>query len=231
MSGAWGGAWGGSGSETNSYTRTREQLRDMIARKLRVLGIDRTLSADEEVLILEGMDVRLKALHQLGVLWWKVNPAPTDMDLTANVATASGPTDMLYPMTLHIQKSGDDFPVSIVNNGTYQEVVSKTDTGMPQIAVVYGRTFRFYPVPDQDYTAKLTYQQIVEDSDAATSPDVVEGAILHLKTIIAADLADDFGLPEQRVVRLMAERKQAEGDLRRLIAPRFDVQPVQAEYF
>lgn len=216
---------------STSFVRTREQLRDMIARKLRVLGIDRTLSGDEEGLILEGLDVRLKALHGLGVLWWKVNPAPTDVSLTANVAIATGPTDMLYPLTLHIRQSGDDFPVSIVDSGTFQSIVTKTDTGIPEMAVVFGSTLRFYPVPDQNYTAKLTYQKIIDDTAASTVPDVVAGASLHLATIVAADLADAFGLPEPRVVRLMAERKQAEGELRRLIPPLIETQPVKAEYF
>lgn len=216
---------------STSYTRAREELRDMILRKLRVLGIDRTASPDEHALVLEGIDVRLKALHGLGVLWWKVDPTPSDVALTANVATATAPTDMLYPETMHIRLNAEDFPVSIVNNAAFQAIGTKTDTGRPEQVVVYNGTFRFYPVPDQDYTAKLTYQKIVDDTADATAPDVVAGAVLHLKTIVAADLADDFGLPEARVQRLLAERKDAEREFRRLIAPRFESQPVKAEYF
>jgi hypothetical protein len=203
----------------------------MILRKLRVLGVDRVASPEEEAIVYEAIDVRLKALHQLGTLWWKVSPTPTDVVLTAGVATATAPTDMLYPVSLKIRRNNEDFPLDIVSNAAFQDIGTKLDTGRPEKVVVYNGTLRFYPVPNENYTVKLVYQKIVDDTVAGAAPDLVAGAVVFLKTIIAYDVADDFGAPENRMPRLAAEAKEAKHDLRSLLPQRASTETVTVEYF
>jgi hypothetical protein len=214
-----------------SYTRTREQVRDMVLRKLRVLGVDRTASADEAEIIYEALDLRLKELHRLGVLWWKVSAAYTDVALTANVATATAPVDMLYPETVFIRYSDNDYPVSIIDHRAYQEIGTKSDKGRPEKVLIAAGTMRFYPVPDSNYTAKLTYQKIIDDSAASTAPDVPVQLMRWLKDLIAYDTGDDFRVPEPRMIRFEREAEKAERRIRALTPQVFETQSVQAEYF
>lgn len=214
-----------------TFTRTREQFRDMVLRKLRVLGVDRTPQGEEEAIVIEALDVRLKELHRLGVLWWKVSSTLTDVTLTANVATANAPSDILFPVTLHIRHNDEDLPVDLIDHRRFQEIGTKSDTGIPEQAVLFGGAFRFYPVPDSSYTAKLTYQKIIDDSAASTAPDVIVSALRWLKDLVAYDCADDFRVPEPRMIRLEREAGVAERKLRALFPQRIEPQPVEAEYF
>lgn len=214
-----------------AYTRTREQLRDLVLRKVRVLGVDRTASSEEEAIVDEAIDLRLKELHRLGTLWWKVAAASTSVALTGNVATAVAPADMWAPITVKINLNNEDYPVSIVDTRYYQNIGTKLDTGRPEVVVVSAGLLRFYPVPDQAYTAKIVYEKIVSDTAPGTPPDVDVSLIRWVKDLVAYDVGDDFRVPEPRMMRFAAESQKAERNIRALIAPRIDNQPVPFESF
>ena len=67
---------------TYTFTRTREQMRDMIGRKLGIKESGQELDSEDAAIVLEAMDLRLKELHRLGVLWWQVSGASTSITLT-----------------------------------------------------------------------------------------------------------------------------------------------------
>lgn len=203
----------------------------MVLRKLRVLGIDRTAEAEETEIVQEALDLRLKEFHRLGALPWKITHTLADVALTANVATATGPTDMLYPITLQIRDDDNDYDVEIVDNALFQSIQTKSDTGTPEWAVFFGTSIRLYPVPDSSYTAKLTYHKILDDTAASTAPDVPVYMLRWLRDMVAYDVADDFRVTEQRVVRLKSEADIAERKIRALIPAYIEPQPVQAVYF
>jgi hypothetical protein len=229
---SWGSAWGASDVETdNVFTRTREQLRDMVLRKLRVLGIDRTANSEEEEIVNEAIDLRLKELHRIGTLWWNVASSQRNLTVSNGVATVTAPGDMYAPISLHIRLNDQDYPVDLVHHRVYQEIGTKLDTGRPEVAEFIGGVFRLYPVPDQAYTAKLTYERIIQDTAANTAPDVPVSMLLWLKVLVAYDVADDFRVPEPRLIRLEREAKVAERNLRTLNTVKFETQPVPVEYF
>jgi hypothetical protein len=213
------------------YTRTLDQVRDMVLRKLRVLGVDRTPEAEEASIVEEAINLRLAEFHRLGVLKWKLSHTLTNIALTANVATATAPTDMAHPETLAIRISGTDHPVAIVDHGRFQDIPTKSDTGIPEWATFFDRSIRFYPVPNSDYTAKLTYQKLLIETTAGSAIDVPQSCIRWLKDMVTYDISDDFRVPEQRIARLEREAEKAERKIRALLPARIDYLPVQASYF
>lgn len=216
---------------TYSFTRTREQFRDLVLRKLQVIGVGEPASADDTQIVYEAMDLRIKELHSLNLLWFKVNSAQVDVSLTSGSATVNAESDVLYPVTFAVRVNSEDVPIEIVDHRTYQAIPNKTDSGQPQKVLFEGGVYRFWPVPDADYTAKLTYQQIAADTADSTAPDVQVSMMRCLRSIVAYDLVDDFGVPEGRVARMKFEADEAMRTIRALNQPRADAATVEIEAF
>lgn len=216
-----------------SFTRTLPQFQELVLRKLRVLGSGETASADDAAIVNEATDLRLKELHALGVLWFNVSGATTDLALTASVATKSlaAITDFLFPVSVMLRVNGEDYPVEIISHRDYQAIQNKTDTGEPEKVFFSGGVAYFWPTPDQAYTAKLTYQAIASDTSSPDTPDVSVSMLRALVTLVAADCADDFAIPEQRLVRLKMEAEVAERTIRTLNTERVDTTTVAPDYF
>lgn len=216
-----------------SFTRTLPQMQKLILRKLRYLDPDETPSANDAAVVNEAIDLRLKELHALGVLWFNVAGSTTDLALTSGTATKSlsAVTDFLFPVSVKLRIGTEDRPVEIISHREYQDITTKEDSGEPEKVFFSGATAYFWPVPGDDYTVKLTYQAIATDTANPDTPDVSVPMLRSLVTLVAADCADDFGVPEQRVMRLMAEAKEAEKTLRTLNSERVDSTPVAVVYF
>lgn len=218
---------------TYSFTRTLPQFQKLVLRKLRYLDPSETPSADDAAIVNEATDLRLKELHALGMLWFNVAASATDLTLTADTASKSlaAVTDFLFPVSVKLRISGDDQPVEIISHREYQDIANKTDTGEPEKVFFSGATAYFWPTPDDAYTVKLTYQAIAADTNSPDTPDVEVAMLRSLVTLVAADCADDFAVPEARVLRLKAEAKAAEMTLRTLNTERVSNTPVTVDYF
>lgn len=218
---------------TYSFTRTLPQFQKLVLRKLRYLDPSETPSGDDAATVNEATDLRLKELHALGVLWFNVAGAATDLALTAGVATKSltAVTDFLFPVTVKLRIGGEDQPVEIITHEDYQAIENKTDTGEPEKVFFSGATAYFWPVPNDNYTAKLTYQAIAADTSSPDAPDVQTAMLRSLVTLVASDCADDFGVPEALVLRLKAEADKAEKTIRTLNSQRVDSKTVEISAF
>jgi len=217
-----------------TFTRTREQIRNMVLGKLTVLDPGETPSAADSTRVYEAMDLRLKEMpYMVGMLWRTVNVVPLSFNVSAGVATASATTAVLFPVALHIVDNSQDEPVEIITAVQYAEIFDKTETGTPTKAMWEDGTspqhFRFWPVPDRNTTAKLTYQAIPTDTTASAAPDISVAMMRAFSVIVAYDLADDFGLPEGKIQRLKAECKDAEKMLRKINAPRISYAAVAVD--
>lgn len=204
----------------------------MILRKLGVYEPGQTPDNDDVVVVYEGMDLRLKELHQLGVLWYQVAGAATNVALVGGTVTASiTPTDFLFPVTMALRVGDDDQPMEIIGHREYHAIPDKAVTGEPSKVFISGSTCYFHPVPDTAYTAKLTYEAIATDTAANTAPDIPVASMRAFALVVASDLADDFSLPEQKVQRLLLQVPQAMRTLQTLNTERVDATPVTPEYF
>lgn len=218
---------------TYSFTRTLPQFQALVLRKLRYLDPGESTSADDAAVVNEALDLRLKELHALGVLWFNVAGAATSRTLAASSASHSlaAVTDFLFPVSLSLVVGAEEYPIEIISHREYQEIQSKTDTGEPEKAFFSGSTIYLWPVPNAEYTAKLTYQAIAADTNSPDAPDVPVAMMRALVTLVASDCADDFGVPEDRVQRLLLEAQAAERMLRTLNTERVDTTRVVADYF
>lgn len=218
---------------TVSFTRTREQLAAMVLRKLRVLAAGATPTANQYTVLYEAIDLRLKEMHRLGVFWRKVTNVPVTFSLSGSIATASaGAGDILFPLNMTFTNGTNDDPIKIIGIHEYAQIEDKTRSGNPTKALWKGGSeFIFYPIPSTSGTAKLTYEKIADDTAASTAPDVEVSMMRWLKDIIAYDVCDDFGQPEDRVARFMRESAAAELNIRRLAVQRVDTLPVAVDDF
>lgn len=211
-----------------TWTRTRQQVAEAVMRKLGVLAAGETPTAADSSVVYEAMDGVLKSLHHLGILWWKVAGATTDVSLVASTATAATPAGFLFAVTMAVRDT-DDYPLTMISHRAYQEIEDKDDTGRPEkvFVDVANSLFYFWPTPDANYTAKLTYQAIADDTVDGSAPDVPQWALLLLRDMVAYRVGDDFGMTEDRMARFAAEYREAERLLRIMNAPRVDSAPVE----
>ena len=217
---------------TYSFSRTREQLRDMVLRKLRVLQDGESVEASDAVIVYEAMDVLLKELHARGTLWFNVAGSTTDIALVGGTATVSAASDVLYPLTVKIRVGTEDVDVEIIGHRQYQAIPDKTEQGEPEVVFFSGGVYTFWPVPDSNYTGKTTYQQIAADTAASTAPDVLVSMLHAMRDILVHRLADDFQEQnEGRIQRWANEAEMGQRTIRALNAEPAHTATVTAEYF
>jgi hypothetical protein len=205
-------------------------MRDMILGKLGVLEAGETASAEDAVLVYEALDLRLKEIHRLGIFWLKVDEVPLEFTVTANVNSASASVDILFPIALTIRDGDHDKKVDIVGALEYAKISDKEDTGLPTRALWKGSAeFWFHPIPITGTTAHLTYQKFADDTAASTAPDIEVSMMRWMRDLVAYDLADHFGLPEDKIKRFAVESVVAERNIRKLSAERKDYEPVAVE--
>lgn len=218
---------------TYSFTRTLPEVRMLVLRKLRYIDPGETPSGDEAALVDEAIDLRLKELHALGVLWFNVAGATTDLALVGGTATVSlaAITDFLYPVSVAVRIGTEDVPLEIIGHRQYQAIENKAESGDPEKVFINSSTAYFWPVSAASRTGKLTYQAIPADSENPTAPDLPVTMLRAFVTMVAADCADDFSVPERRYQRLQVEGQAAERLLRMLNSERVDNAVVKVEPF
>ncbi len=215
---------------TYSFTRTREEMAVLVLGKLGVLAAGETASAEDATLVYEAIDLRLKEMHRRGIYWRNVGKRTLSFTIPANVASASASVDILYPVAMYIVNTSLDDPVEIIGAKEYAAIDNKSYAGPPEkVLYVSSAEFLFWPVPTSNTTAKVLYEQIADDTAASTTPDVDVSMLRWLKDIIAYDLADHFGLPEQKVMRFAQEAERAERNIRSLNSERKDYEPVAVD--
>lgn len=85
--------------------------------------------------------------------------------------------------------------------------------------------------PTEDAYSQV-YQQLLNDSLAVWDEDnIPDYAVPLVSVMVAAEVADNFSLPEQFVQRLILQKAHAEVQLRKQIAPDYQAATTVAEYF
>lgn len=217
---------------TYTFTRTREQMRDLIARKLGVKEQGQDLSAEDAEIVYEAINLRLKELHSIGLLWWQISGAQTSVAITSGTATATiSATDYLLPVSLMLTVGTEQQPVEIIGHREYQAIPDKAQTGEPTQALISGTTIRMHPVPNADGSLKLTYQAIAADAENGAAPDVPVEMMRAFACVVAADLVDDFDVEPNRAARLMVGVEPAMRTIRALNQQSVDSNTVTVDYF
>ena len=217
---------------TISFTRTRNQIADAALRKLGIIAAGQTAASADSDVCYEAIDLRLKEMHRLGIVWRKVDETPLSFSLTANINSASASVDILFPIAMTLLDGSLDMAVDIISPQEYAAIQNKAEQGVPTHALWKGSAeFLFHPIQTAATTAKLVYERIMDDTSASAATDIEVSMIRWLKDIVAYDVADDFGIPEQKMVRLERESQRAEINIRRLNAQHVDLTTVVVDEF
>ena len=217
---------------TVSFSLTRKQVADRVLSKVIKVKPTAVVSVDTDT-VYQAFDLRLKSMHELGIFWPKVTTVPVTFSLTAGVASASaGNGDILAPIKVTWTNGSLDDPVEIIGYVQYAAIEDKGVTGNPtKVLWKGGSEFVFQPVPSASGTAKLLYEKIVDDTSHGAALDMPIATILALVDIIKYDVADDYGIDEQTIVRWERESVRAQRSIRKLITPTVDYAPVAVDDF
>jgi len=218
---------------TYAFTRTREQMRDMILRKLGEKSDGQAPDAETAEIVYEAMALRLRELHGLGIKWYQVAPSQTTVALVAGTATASlsAVTDFLFPVTAMLTVGTEQREMRIVGHRTYQAIPNKAESGEPELMFTAGGTAYFWPVPNANGSAKITYEAIAADLVTATAPDLPVEMMRAFAILCAADLVPDFNVKPQQAATIYAQVDGAMKTIRALSAERVDTETVSPDWF
>ena len=217
---------------TYAFTRTRERVRDLVARKLSIIGAGETLSGDDAAVIDEAMSLRMHELQAMDMLWWRVAAAQTDLELTSgDAAAAVVETDFLFPVSLMLGIGTEQQQLRIIDHRAYQAIPDKAQTGEPEVAFFSGPDVLLWPVPNQDYTAKLTYQAIAEDLETGEPIDVPLAMLRPFSVLVASDLLDEFQASPKLSASIMVKVEPSMRAIRALNVQRVDSETVAPDYF
>lgn len=217
---------------TYTWTRTKEQARDMVLRRLGILGSQDVATAEDAAVVDEAMNARLKELNALRIMWWNVAGAQTTIAITSgDVDFVVSATDYLYPVSAAIVVGTEQEPLTIIGHREYQAIPNKAEQGNPTSVFFAGTTGYLWPVPNTSTSLKLTYQAIAADIATGEVPDVPVGGLRAIVDIVVADLAPEFGKSAAQQQVFMQRQAEAIKVLRMLSHQRVDSVTVTADYF
>jgi len=214
------------------YSRTREQVAALVLKKLGIVAAGGTAKSADADDVYEAIDLRLKDLHRLGVVWRYVPTSPLSFTVTSGVNSASATADIQFPIAMFISDGSRDTPVDIINVKQYTAIHDKTETGLPTKALWHtGARFTLWPVPTATATAKLVYERFATDTTAGSAIDIDTSMVRWIRDIICYDVGENYGKSEQTINRYMLQSDRAEMNIRKLNAQRVDYAPVAVDDF
>ena len=193
---------------TTAWTLTRERLCDKAMEKCGALGVGETPSAADRSLCLEALDGLLKTLAWDGYAWPKYSQTSSALTYLAATPTVTMPTDFYdAEMLFYTDSSGNDKQLARLTADQWADIPNKAATGsfpvkywMNEAHVAY-----IWPIPTANVSGKLWYQKIIDDSVAGSPVDLDSAWNIGLVYGIAAEIADEFDVPEPKIARFMAK--------------------------
>jgi hypothetical protein len=207
-------------SGSSKWEIDRDKLAASVLRKLGELGRGKPVDPGDVSIIHDALNLRLKEMHRLGTLWFKINPIATEMILSANskTLTLDPSINMVYPITLHGVENDTEYKLIPFSHIGYQNIPDKDESGSPLRYRIHNNQIVCYPVPEEDFTLRLTYAAEVDESVSGTAVDIPGWAFRCLKIILAYDVADDFRVSREDKADLKSEMYEAEQKLSNMLS-------------
>lgn len=212
---------------TVAWTLTRERIADKALEKCRRLAAGQTPSAEDRNVALEYMDAILKSLPLYGYTWPQVSTTQASVTLAAATSPTTLPVDFFKgqnPQLRYVDADGNQVELVPLTLPEWNAIPDKTlaaDYPINYYVSPDGKLWT-WPVQNQNVTAKMFYQQVVDDSVGGTPPDVDVPWILGLIYGIAAECSDEFGVPDadrQRFIVTWADLRRRGLNVTRSFAP------------
>lgn len=195
---------------TVAWTLTRERIAAKAMEKCRRLAAGQTPSAEDQNLCLEALDGILKELPLYGYTWPKVSATQGSITLATATSPTSLPADYFNgqnPQINWIDASGNEIPLKMLTLPEWNAVAQKTQAAnYPEYGYISpdGKLWT-WPVQNQNVSAKMFYQKVVDDSVSGQPPDISQPWILGLVYGVAAEVGDEFGVGDADKLRFEAK--------------------------
>jgi hypothetical protein len=196
---------------------TNQQVCEAALRKIGVIAMDTTATADEIETARAALSRMLKAWQNRGYNLWAVTAE--EIDLFDGIEVYSlGAERPLEIQSCRLERSGIETPMTEFNREEYDTLPQKMSEGVPT-CWYYDRQretgdIYVWPVPSVDatYTLQVTYVRETSDVALASEADIPSEWYDAVVYGLAARLADDFMVPAQNVMA------RAEEELRLALA-------------
>lgn len=205
------------------YSTTKQLVIESALRKVGALAHGETPTAEQVANAGYVLNEIVKELQSEHIFLWSL--VQDTQALSATVASYSfSAKDYIWIDRAFIRENNQDEELRIISYREYfSDVTNKTDPGKPHtLAFDNARapTIYLYPVPSTTYTLYYLGVKLLADFDAAGDvPDVHSRWFNTLAYLLAANLADDFGLPiserqwlEQKAEKFKATAKKGDKD-------------------
>lgn len=190
-----------------NWTLTRERICDKALEKLGILAAGEAAKADDRSLCIEALEGILKNLLWRGYAWPKTISSKANLTLVAATANTALPADFYDVLRINYLDAGsNEIPLPLIDNATYTALVKKTEAAnYPLMGYIDNFNVLWtYPVQSANVTAYLYYQQVINDTVAASSVDLDSPWLMGLPFGVAAHVGDEFGVPEKKLLRFAA---------------------------
>lgn len=190
------------------WTLTRERLCDKALEKCGALGVGETASPEDRNLCLEALDSVLKNMMWHGYTWPKTKSTVYPLSFTSGLTNIALPQDFYQVVRVkYVDQNGNEVAMNPMTADQYDDLVYKAQQG--------GFPFQYYidnfnkmwiwPVPNQNVTVNLYYQQVILDTTPGAAPDLDSSWMLAIPYGIACEIADEFGVDERKIQRFEAK--------------------------
>ena len=169
----------------------------------------------------ESITTVANTLHEL-------KPKVTTNNVTIRVGTTSGASDVLADTLLlaaDLQSRVVFFPTTttvfvqlesagaVSTTSTVDEVTGFAFLlGDPFAGYIdSGNRLHYHPIPNRDVLLRMRYARIIDDTIGGQPPDIDQPWILGLAYGVAAEMGDEFGVPDNKIQRYEAKWITARG--------------------
>lgn len=187
-----------------TWSLTRERIADKALEKCQALASGGTSDAADRSLALEALDGILKELAWFGYSWPKTVSGQAALTFTAATQTVNLPADFYgNAIITYLDASLNEIGLPLVTLLEWNRIVRKTDTAAYPISGFLDNfnVLWLWPIQTANVTAKISYQKVIDDTAASTTPNLSSAWTLAVATGVAAEIGDEFGVPVTKLDR------------------------------
>lgn len=228
-------------SGSNDFTLNRLNI---ITRVLRMVGaIDKGQTSDKKLesdaalalnMILKELDLEFANMHAIQTATFSTVSGQSTYTVADGI-----PTNINEIKAATYQFSGtDERKLDIVSYEKYESFIDKTTQGDPQFVLLTKeiltstRSLILYPVPQASKNLKIRYWRRLFDCDTPNDDlDMPPEAYSYLTFRLAADMSEEFGVPDAKAVRLDQKAQRLFERLKGRMTPKVTNYPVAERKF
>lgn len=226
---------------TSNFTLNRH---DLIKRALRMVGAitsGQTPSEDKIQSAAIVLNSIIKELDADKMYLWQLSSSNLTLVAGQQSYTSSDglPTDIYMLDTLtYLDSSTSEFPVDRIDHKRYEDISDKTVQDIPEKAFLTqeldlsSRTLYIWPTAQSAATLRIRYRRRLFDFDTAeNNPDLPAEWFNFLAFKIAVDLAEEYGVTDNKIKRLFDRSEILKKTLSAASAYDIDNVPMERDYF